>query len=88
MELKGTNPIANLISDEVYLKLASYNLLSSKGIRDYKIREQFKALRLARIPASEAIEQIRQEHPYLQFDTVRKIVYRQMGTNLDLIANS
>ena len=27
------------------------------------------------MPAYEAIEELREQHPYLQFDTIRKIVY-------------
>jgi hypothetical protein len=53
------NPLAELISDEVYEILESHNLLSEKGIRDYQIRQKF-----------------REDYPYLQFDTIRKIVYK------------
>ncbi len=70
------NPLVGLISDEVYDTLTQHNLLSDKGIRDYQIRQQFRTLRHRDIPAFDAIELLREEYPYLQFDTIRKIVYK------------
>lgn len=69
------NPLSGLISDEVYSLLSDHNLLSEKAIRDYQIRKQFRMMRKQNIPAYEAIELLREEHAYLQFDTIRKIVY-------------
>lgn len=73
------NPLSDLISDDVFALLEHHNLLSEKGIRDYKIRMKFKSLREQEVPACDAIEQLREEYPYLQFDTVRKIVYKLNG---------
>jgi hypothetical protein len=73
------NPISELISDELYGVLTHHSLLSDKGIRDYQIRVKFKRMRERDVPAFDAIEQLRREHPYLQFDTVRKIVYKLNG---------
>ncbi len=73
---KGANPLAGLIGNEVFEVLVQHNLLSEKGIRDYQIRQQFRELRRAEVPAFDAIEQLREEYPYLQFDTIRKIVYK------------
>lgn len=72
----GHNPISDLIPDPVYQVLEANHLLSEKGIRDYQIRLRFRTLRNQDIPATDAIEQLREEYPYLQFDTLRKIVYR------------
>lgn len=72
----GQNPIADLISDPVYEMLEANHLLSEKGIRDYQIRLRFRALRNEDVAATDAIERLRDEYPYLQFDTLRKIVYR------------
>ncbi len=69
------NPLSGLISDEVYSLLSDHNLLSEKAIRDYQIRKQFRVMRKQNIPAYEAIEQLREQYAYLQFDTIRKIVY-------------
>ena len=73
------NPLSDLISDDVFATLEHHNLLSEKGIRDYQIRMKFRSLRDQEVPACDAIEQLREEYPYLQFDTVRKIVYKLNG---------
>ena len=70
------NPLAELISDDVYAVLNEYNLLSEKAIRDYQIRKRFREMRRNDVPAYEAIERLREDYAYLQFDTIRKIVYR------------
>ncbi len=78
-----TNPLSELISDEVYEVLAAHHLLSEKGVRDYRIRQRFRTMRRQNIPAYDAIEQLRMEYPYLQFDTIRKIVYKLNGGKRD-----
>ena len=70
------NPLADLLPDEVYEVLERHHLLDAKGVRDYELRTRFKALRASQLSAGDAIEQLREENPYLQFDTIRKIVYR------------
>ncbi len=70
------NPIAELINDDVYSLLASRGLIDEKSVRDYIIRKKFKTLRSKKVSASEAIESLREEYPYLQYDTIRKIVYQ------------
>lgn len=74
------NPLDGLVSDEVYRQLLEHNVLSEKGVRDFQIREQFRALRGYDTPASDAIEALREQYPYLQFDTIRKIVYGLRGS--------
>ena len=74
--LFSKNPLSGLVTDQVYSKLDEHNLLSDKGVRDYHIRQQFRSLRSVSVPAYDAIEQLREEYPYLQFDTIRKIVYK------------
>jgi hypothetical protein len=76
----GRNPLEGLISDDIYDVLEDHNLLSEKGIRDFQIRKSFKIMRSQNVPAYDAIEILREEYPYLQFDTIRKIVYRLNGT--------
>ena len=70
------NPIADLISDEVYDLLNSRGLINEKSVRDYLIRKKFKNLRLSKMSAGDAIDVLRKEYPYLQFDSIRKIVYQ------------
>ncbi|MBU0561871.1 MAG: hypothetical protein KJ799_12440 [Bacteroidetes bacterium] len=74
------NPLADFISDEIYELLVSKNLINEKSLRDYRIKKQFKYLRDNKVNATEAIERIREEHPYLQFDSIRKIIY--LGTKV------
>ncbi len=70
-----TNPLADLIDAETYELLEKHNLLNKRGVRDYVIRKKFRHMRMQNISATEAIETLRKEYPYLQFDTLRKIVY-------------
>lgn len=75
------NPIPELISDEIYNILMQHKLIDEKAVRDYLIRKKFKELRAKKISAGDAIDFIRQEYPYLQFDTIRKIVYQMSKNN-------
>ena len=76
MEISNTqNPLGDLVPAEVYSLLEQHNLLNEKGVRDYQIRQHFRSMRDQNVPAYEAIEELREQHPYLQFDTIRKIVY-------------
>ena len=75
MQALDHNPLQGLITEDTYALLREHNLLSDKGVRDYQIRRAFRTMRKRDVPASEAIEQLREQHPYLQFDTIRKIVY-------------
>ena len=70
------NPIPELINDEIYSLLSSRGLINEKSVRDYLIKRQFHDMRKAKVRASEAIYALREEYPYLQFDTIRKIVYQ------------
>ena len=70
------NPLAELISDDIYHLLSSRGLIDEKSVRDYIIRNKFKTLRSQKLSASDSIENLREEYPYLQFDTIRKIVYQ------------
>ncbi|MGB5847630.1 MAG: hypothetical protein WBH40_04020 [Ignavibacteriaceae bacterium] len=73
---KIDNPLSDLISDEIYDLLDSHGLIDEKAVRDYQIRKRFKLLRATKVSAGDAIDTIREDYPYLQFDTIRKIVYQ------------
>ena len=76
MEISNNqNPLGDLVPAEVYNLLEQHNLLNEKGVRDYQIRQLFRSMRDQHVPAYEAIEELREQHPYLPFDTIRKIVY-------------
>ncbi len=70
------NPISDLINDETYALLNNRGLINEKMVRDYLIRQRFRDMRKQKVKASEAIDALRAEYPYLQFDTIRKIVYQ------------
>lgn len=72
----NNNPLADLISDDIYELLSSRGLINEKSVRDYQIRKKFKKLRDKKLSASDAIDALREEYPYLQFDTIIKIVYQ------------
>lgn len=76
IKAKIDNPLSDLISDEVYELLTNHGLIDEKSVRDYQIRKKFKSLRASKVSAGDAIDSIREEYPYLQFDTIRKIVYQ------------
>ena len=69
------NPLSDLISNEIYDLLNGKGLINEKSVRDHIIRKKFKNLRAEKISATDAIDALRAEYPYLQFDTIRKIVY-------------
>ncbi len=69
------NPISDLISDDIFDLLNSRGLIHERAVRDYRIRVKFKALRAQKIRTGDAIDSLRDEYPYLQFDTIRKIVH-------------
>ncbi len=61
-----TNPISDLISDEIYVR--DRGLIHERAVRDYKIRKKFKQLRSQKLRTGDAIDTLREEYPYLQFD--------------------
>jgi len=69
------NPIRQIVSDELYDTLRELNLLNQKVIRDFQIKRRYLELRDAGMRAADSIDLILEEYPYLQFDTVRKIIY-------------
>jgi hypothetical protein len=76
IKAKIENPLSDLISDEIFELLDAHGLIDEKAVRDYQIRKKFKQLRSSKVSAGDAIDSIREEYPYLQFDTIRKIVYQ------------
>jgi hypothetical protein len=76
IKAKMDNPLSELISDNIYDLLSSHGLIDEKSVRDFQIRKKFKQLRASKVSAGDAIEAIKEHYPYLQFDTIRKIVYQ------------
>jgi hypothetical protein len=76
-----SNPLADLISNEVYEALMSRGLINETSVRDREIRRKFRLMRANKMSAGNAIDALREEYPYLQFDTIRKIVYNSPRKN-------
>jgi hypothetical protein len=76
IKAKMDNPLSELISNDIYELLSSHGLIDEKSVRDFQIRRKFKQLRSSKVSAGDAIDAIREHYPYLQFDTIRKIVYQ------------
>jgi len=76
-----TNPLADLISNEIYEALMSRELINETSVRDREIRRKFREMRANKMSAGDAIDVLREEYPYLQFDTIRKIVYNSPKKN-------
>lgn len=70
-----SNPIRQIVSDELYSTLSELNLLNKKVLRDFQIKRRYLELRDGGMRSADSIESILEEYPYLQFDTVRKIIY-------------
>lgn len=73
---RRSNPLSDLINDTIYEVLDSRGLMNEKSVRDHQIRRKFREMRIEKTSATVAIDSIRTEYPYLQFDTIRKIVYQ------------
>jgi len=70
-----SNPIRQILPDDLFRVLLELNLINRKVLRDFEIKREYKALRRKGLKSAEAIEDILGQYPYLQFDTVRKIIY-------------
>jgi hypothetical protein len=71
-----TNPLAEILSDELYGMLRSNDLLNEKALRDFSIRSIYKKLKAKGMSTVDVISLLKENYPYLQIDTLRKIVYR------------
>lgn len=70
-----SNPICQIVSDDLFYTLQKLNLLNHKVIRDFQIKRAYQDYRDQGHRSADAIDMILNEYPYLQFDTVRKIIY-------------
>jgi len=70
------NPLKPHIPDSVFQFLIEHNLLREKGVRDFKIRKRFRELKKTH-STQQALEILQEEYPYLQYETIRKIIYQK-----------
>jgi hypothetical protein len=69
------NPLSDLISDDIYELLHSKGLFDETSVRDRLIRRKFRMMREQKYSVGDAIDILLAEYPYLQFDTIKKIVH-------------
>jgi hypothetical protein len=82
MQRSMDNPLTGIISDELFNTLLAHDLLNEKALRDFMIRQQFKKLKAeSNMRTMEVMNEIQRMYPYLQLDTIRKIVYRVYPTS-------
>lgn len=74
-ESEKFNPLNDLISDDIYEMLNSRGLFDETSVRDRLIRRKFRMMREQKLSVGDAIENLLIEYPYLQFDTIKKIVH-------------
>lgn len=70
-----SNPIRQILPDDLFRVLLDMNLINRKVLRDFEIKRKYKLLRRQGLKSVDAIEMLLEEFPYLQYDTVRKIIY-------------
>ena len=73
------NPLNELIDDDTFDLLNSKKLINKNSVRNYEIRRQFWEMRREDIRAGDAIDRLHKKHPYLQYDSIRKIVYKKVA---------
>ena len=70
----NSNPLSDLIDDETYEVLKSHGLFYKKAVRNYGIRKNYREMR-KKMAGTDAIKQLHESFPYLEYDTIRKIIY-------------
>lgn len=70
-----SNPIRQILPDDLFRVLLELNLINRKVLRDFEIKRRYKLLRRQGLKSTEAIDALLDQYSYLQFDTVRKIIY-------------
>lgn len=70
-----SNPIRQILPDDLFRTLLELGLINTKTLRDFEIKRKYKSLRRQGMKSTEAIDALLSLYPYLQFDTVRKIIY-------------
>ena len=79
---KGANPLSEFLSDDLYQLLRANDIINEKGLRDFIIRRVFRQMKESHdLKTGDAINKIQSLYPYLQIDTIRKIVYKVYPTS-------
>ncbi len=68
------NPLGDFMDDQTFAQLQQYRLFDAKSLRDFQIRKTYREMR-KKMTASDALDKLQEMYSYLQYDTIRKIVY-------------
>jgi 5'-deoxynucleotidase YfbR-like HD superfamily hydrolase len=82
----NSNPVQFLLNDQQFQLLAELNLLNKKLLRDLEIRGKYHTLRAKGVSFMEALDYLLQEYPYLQPDTLRKLIYSRAVTRIEQLS--
>jgi len=69
----NNNPLSDLISDDVFELLHSYDIITDKLIRDYQIRKKFRTLIALNMNPTEASKALVEDYSSLKACTIKKI---------------
>jgi len=72
------NPLAAVMSDDLFRFLYINGYLVDTAIRNNQIRKRYRQLRSQKTNAIDAINIILEEYNKLKYDTIRKIVYSKL----------
>lgn len=84
----NSNPVHFLLDDQQFQLLAELNLLNKKLLRDLEIRRQYHQMRARGLTFSEALESLLSDYPYLQPDTLRKLIYSREVSRIEAVSKS
>lgn len=68
------NPLGDFMDDQTFAQLQQHRLFDAKSLRDFQIRKTYREMR-KKMTASDALDKLQELYSYLQYDTIRKIVY-------------
>jgi hypothetical protein len=84
----NSNPVHFLLDDQQFELLAQLNLLNKKLLRDLEIRRKYHNLKSQGISFQPALNRLLQEYPYLQPDTLRKLIYSPAVAKIEALAQN
>ena len=74
---ESANPLSEFVPDALFADLLKHDLINPKSLRDFIIRRTYQRMREElHLSRRKAIQSLQKEYPYLQQDTLLKIVYR------------
>lgn len=72
---KRSNPLGELIADDIYHLLKDEGLLDRRAIREFQMETRYRELIKTGITSKDAISLIFTEFPDLEYPAINKILY-------------